>query len=71
VGDDVAHTTHFSKGEFWDGLAARRAYVRRGLTDDFNSPDDGILFLLVGIEIGFGRVFDVCADETRGFQNIA
>ena len=28
-----------------------------GRTDDFNTPDDGILFLLVGIEIGFGRVF--------------
>ena len=60
VGNDVAHSAHFSKGEFWDGLAACRVYVRRGLTDDFNTPDDSILFLLVGIEIGFRGVFDVC-----------
>ena len=55
----------FSKVEFWDGLAACRAYVCRGLTDDFNTPDDGILFLLVGIEIGFRCVFDVCGNESR------
>ena len=42
-------------------------YAVSCLTDDFNTPDDGILFLLVGIEIGFGRVLDVCADESRGF----
>jgi hypothetical protein len=71
MGNDVAHAAHFSKGEFLDGLAARRGYVRRGLTDDFNTPDDGVLFLLVGVEIGFRGVFDVCADEPRGFQNIA
>src|SRR5262249_27063225 len=46
VSDDVAHTAHFSNGEFWDGLAACRIYVCRGLTDDFNTPDDSILFLL-------------------------
>ena len=67
MGNDVAHAAHFSKGEFGDGLAARRAYVCRGLTDDFNTPDDGILFLLVRLEIGFGSIFDVCGNEPRGF----
>src|SRR5688572_735999 len=33
MGNDIAHATHFSEGEFWDGLAGGRAYVRRSLTD--------------------------------------
>ena len=69
MSDDIAHAAHFSKGEFWDGLAACRAYVRRGLSDNFNTPDDGVLFLLVRVEIGFRGVFDVCANEPRGFQD--
>ena len=68
---DIAHAAHFSEGEFWDGLASRRAYVCRSLTDDFNAPDDCVLFLLVCVEISFRGAFNVCTDEPRGFQNIA
>ena len=49
MGDDIAHTAHFSKGEFRNGLVARLSYVHRGVTDDFNTPDDDLLFLLVGV----------------------
>jgi hypothetical protein len=45
VCDNIAHTAHFAKGEFWDGPAARLGYVGRGLTDDFNTPDDGVVSL--------------------------
>ena len=71
MSDYIPHAAHFSKGEFWDGFASCRAYVGCGLTDDFNAPDDGVLFLLVCVEIGFCGVFDVCGDEPRSFQNIA
>jgi hypothetical protein len=71
MGDDIAHAAHFSKGEFRDGPAARLSYVRRGLTDDFDSPVDGVLFLLVGAEFGFRGVFDVGADEPGSFENVA
>ncbi len=56
---DVAHAAHFSKGEFGDGLPGRRGQMRRGLADDFNASDHGVLFLLVSAEIGLGRVSDV------------
>ena len=68
MSDDIAHAAHFSKGEFWDGLAARRAYVCRGLSDNFNTPDDGILFLPIGIEISFRSIFDVYGDEPGGLE---
>lgn len=29
----------------------------------FNTPHDGILFLLGGMEIGFHGIFDVCGNE--------
>jgi hypothetical protein len=65
---DIAHAAHFSEGEFWGGLASGRAYVSRRFTDDFNTPYDRVLFLLVCVEIAFRSVFDVCADEPRCFQ---
>lgn len=44
--DNIAHAAYFLKGELGDGLAARRAYVCRGLSDNFNTPDDGTCFCL-------------------------
>jgi hypothetical protein len=37
--------------------------IRRRLADDFDAPDHGVLFLLVGAEIRFRRVFDVGGNE--------
>ena len=68
---DVPHAAHFSQGEFGYGLPGRRGQMRRGLADDFDASDNGILFLLVSAEIGLGRVADVRADQPRGFQDVA
>jgi hypothetical protein len=68
---DVAHAAHFSKGEFGDGLPGRRGQMRRGLADDFNASDNGVLFLLVCAKISLARVSDVGADQPRGFQDVA
>ena len=43
-------------------ISFRRAYY---LTDDFDTPDDGILLLLVGIEVGFRGIFG-CRTRKRG-----
>jgi len=54
MGDNVAHTAHFSKGELRNGLAGRLGQVRRGFADDFDAPYHGILFFLVGVEVSLG-----------------
>lgn len=53
---DVPHAAHFSQGEFGYGLPGRRGQMRRGLADDFNASDNGVLLLLVSAEMVLGRV---------------
>ena len=54
---DVAHAAHFSKGKVGDGLAGCLGQVRYGFADNFDAPDHGILFLLVGAKNTLRCVF--------------
>lgn len=70
MGDDIAHAAHFSKGEFRNGPAGRLTHVRRGLTNDLDAPDNGVLFLDVCAESRLARVFDVGGNKPSRLQDV-
>jgi len=60
---DVAHATHFAKGKLRDGTPGFFCQMSGGFPDDFDAPDDGILFLRVNVELGFRGILDIRGDE--------
>ena len=60
---DVAHTTHLAKGKLGEGLFGFFIQMSRRFSYDLNSPDDRILFLLIGAEGRFRSVLDIGNNE--------
>jgi hypothetical protein len=70
MSNDIAHAPHFSNGELGDRFSGFIAQMRCCLADYFDTPDHGILFLLVGAEIRFRSVFDLGGNEPSRIQDI-
>jgi len=50
VGHNVAHAAHLAKGKLRQGLFGLFIQMGRRFSNDFNPPDNRILFLLIGAE---------------------
>ena len=68
---DVAHAAHFAKGKLRDGTPGFFCQMGGGFPDDFDAPDDGILFLRVNVELGFRGILDIHGDEARRLHDVA
>ena len=71
VSDDVSHPSHLSEGECGNLAPGFVAQACGSLTNDFDSPDHGILFLRIGLEICLRRVLHIGRDEARRRQDVA
>jgi len=56
VRDDIPHSTHLSKRQLRNCFTGQVVEVGRGLSDDFEPADYGILLFCIGQELGLGRV---------------
>ncbi len=65
---DVAHAAHFTKGKLRDGTPGFFCQMGGGFPDDFDRPDDGILFLRVNVELGFRGILDIRGDAACRLQ---
>lgn len=70
VGHNVAHNTHLAKRKLREGVPGFFGQMGNGFSNDFDPPDNSILFLHVGAECGFRGALDIGGNETRGFQNV-
>ena len=70
VGHNVAHSSHSPKRQLGNLAPGGFGQVGCGLADDFDAPDDGVLFLRIDVKASEGRVFYICCDEPRGLQYV-
>ena len=68
MSDNISHAAHFSERELGNRPSRGVAKMRGRFADDLNSPDHGILFLLVGEKIGFGRIFDIRLNQLCAYR---
>jgi len=71
MGNDVSHASHLSEREIGHCAPGFFTQVRGGFTYNFDSPDHGILFLLIGPEIRLRDVFQIRCDQAGRHQDIA
>lgn len=71
VGNDIPHSPHFPLWQLIQNFAGFIREMRCGFTNNFNSPNDRVMFFTIPEEILFRNCSNVGLDTAHGFEDVS